>query len=96
MRQERIKKLLEEAADPRCPPARLSEIHREMNSGWPHGMDNPVIGVQDVLRQLAEELFTETVENRRERLPGFFPVFAMVYGDRADGRRYADINWLLA
>jgi len=85
MEQRRIRELLEEAADPHCPPQRRAEIQQELSEA-----------AHERFRVLAEELFVEVVEHRLELLPVLFPTFAILCGDRCEREPLArGVNWLL-
>lgn len=88
--------LLQEAAGPDCGPQRLADIHVDLNravvlereaDSSPN--EDPGLRPSTVLNAL----FASTVENDRAALPGLFPVFALLCGDREDGQLVADIDW---
>jgi len=99
VKQEDLKKLLIEAASPTCSPVRqsqiqilLSEASAAMNE---HGVVVRDDGRLAGMLFLLEDLYVETLKHRPELLPTFFPVFAIVCGDRDEECVVADVDWNL-
>lgn len=89
MDQRRIKNLLEEAARPDCLEERRDEIQRMLIDNT---SDDTGMGAGHLI--ILENLFEETIKNRLELLPTFFPVFVLMCGDRVD-EITAEIDWSL-
>ncbi len=98
MQQTRILELLKEASRQSCTIERFNQIQCELGSAsaamGPDGVyqiEGTVAGLQLVL----DHLIVDAWENRRDMLPGLFPVFALISGDRDDRYIIADIDWSL-
>jgi hypothetical protein len=98
MKQQRIKELLIEAADPKCTPTRCNEILCEFGEAsaatgedGKRETETPGEGIHTLL----SAVFVDALESRREVIPSFFPFFAAACGDREEFSLLADVNWLL-
>ena len=99
MRQEEIRALLEEAANPNCDGRRRTSIQCLLDSAMPG--NNPdgsykITGWTAGQRALLNGLYVQTLTHRPELLPTLFPVFAAICGDREDPYdRTAKVDWSL-
>lgn len=89
MQQAEIKSLLEEAANPDCPPARLNEIQCIFGGAIAANCQ------EDSFHALLDALYVGAINNRQEHLPALFPIFAAICGDRKEGVIIADVDWSL-
>jgi hypothetical protein len=92
VQQTEIKLLLEELAKPACSFERHQEVSKLF---FEAAQRRPA---PDSTNDETSKLFT-MILNRllrivaKERLPGLFPVFAMICGDRHDLNGLAEIDW---
>ena len=92
MNQLVLKLLLEKASDSECSSELRNAIHCTLErSVDPKG----VLEAEErrVLKTLLGKFFVETCRARPDLLPSLFPVFAMICGERARNKIFADINW---
>ena len=89
MKQEEIKSLLEEAANPDCPLARLNEIQCIFGEAIVAGRQ------KEIFHALLNALYVGAINNRQEHLPALFPIFAAICGGGERGVIIADVNWSL-
>lgn len=93
MKQVQIFSLLVEASSVSCTRERLAQIHSQLS--------NAAICSGDVsdelapLQAVAEQLFSDTVDKRREHLPSLFPVFALLCGEKDGDCIFSSIDWTL-
>ena len=86
MKQERILRLLFEAANPKCETKRLQQIKAALGSQTDPSTET-----------ICENLFSSAVNrDARHFLPELFPLFAMLCGRRSRKKTMASINWDLA
>lgn len=96
MKQRELKALLEEAASPECSWKRRNQIQIKLNEATAAmGEDGLYVieGLVAGLHLLLNSLYVGTVQNRPELLPALLPAFAIICGDREDGKLIADVDW---
>lgn len=98
MKQERIKELLEEAAKPKCTAKRREGIQKQLKRAtlyYGNPQDSYVSSSLEYA-DLSLNLFKKTAKEEPQRLPGLFPLFAFICGDReANECVTRDIDWFL-
>lgn len=96
MKQQELKALLKEAANPKCSWKRRNEIQCFLNESMVATGDHSVHKTksrEDGINLILDTLYMSTLENRPQLLPTFFPVFAIICGDRKNGRLIAEVDW---
>lgn len=98
MNQEKLMKLLKEASKSSCSKKRRMKIQCELLEASPSkGEDGSrkILGRTAGMDILLEKLYEDTLEHNPALLPTFFPVFAIICGDKEKGDFCANINWSL-
>jgi hypothetical protein len=102
MKQQDLKALLEEAANPDCSWERVNEIHCILGAASPandsmpnsEGFTEHDRGRAEGMELVLDSMYVETIKNRREFLPSLLPVFMLICGDRTEGSIInRDIDW---
>lgn len=93
MQQQEIKSLLAELASPTCQIDRWHEIAEKFYAAAkrPLAPDSTYDPTSDIF----VVIITRLLSAKPQYLPGLFPVFAMVCGDRRSTAVVADIDWHL-
>ena len=89
MKQEQIKRLLEEAAQSED-WQRRNQIHCELADAVYSDDKDDDRG--EGIKVLLDSLYLSTIQNRPDRLPKLLPVFVLMCGDR-DGTIIGEIDW---
>ena len=93
MRQQLLKQYLQKAAEPDCTLGMREEILRRLREAAMQNRDvEEVLDREEWSTEYVKELFDALVSNSPELLPGLFPAFALLCGDR-DGSPFAQIEW---
>lgn len=98
MEQRKIMALLKEAAKPKCPAKRLTNIAIELKGvveTEDSDGDIEIDGRSAGFAVLVESLFHQTLQNKPDQLPALFPAFAMLCGDKGEDKLLADVDWTL-
>ena len=110
MKQEQIKEVLDEAAHPNCTWQRRNEIQCLLADGVRESRNKDFPDTVSISKAAEYQLDTNTkveafmlimstlyvdlCQKRPQDLPLFFPVFAMLCGDRDAKYLIADIEWI--
>ena len=88
MKERRILDLLREAAT--CDDRRFNQIQSAL------GAEVYDVGTLNTpgLKLVLDALIVSARESCPKRLPNLYPVFALLCGDREDGKMVAEIDWL--
>ncbi len=93
MEQKEIKSLLAELANPNCLPDRWHEITDSLYEAAKRAPAPD--STYDPTSDIFMVIITRLLSTKPQCLPGLFPLFALLCGDRRRTSMVADIDWSL-